>query len=244
MVELLKKYKGALIVLILILINLTWYIVQGVKGKNMALKLSTPHYETQFSEGTREDMASLQDEMKPDSIVVAAPKEELNEAAYKASVQVPVYICGEIIQPGVYYVESESILNDVIVLSGGFTADADKNYLNLAGRVISNQKIYVPKVGEEIDKYLNSYDNGESLFSQETALGSYNSLSQEYSKMININTASEKELQTLSGIGEVKARAIIAYRNSIGKFKRIEELLNVSGIGDKTFEKIRAFVTV
>ena len=100
----------------------------------------------------------------------------------------------------------------------------------------SKENCIVPKKGEEIDKTLNSYEN------KEDALIDIESDSS--SQCMNINTASVSELMNLPGIGEVKAKAILAYREEIGGFKSIEELSAVDGIGEKTLEKIKQLITI
>ncbi len=154
--------------------------------------------------------------------------------------KVPVYICGEVIHPGVYYMEEGAIIDDLLKLCGGLTPEAAPYYLNLASPIIPNEKIVVPKEGEQIDKFINSYENREEYTAQQ---GKQDTLSKEDSK-VNINTANVVELQTLPGIGQVKAEAIINYRQENGTFQSLEELLEVSGIGDKTLEKLKALITL
>ena len=153
----------------------------------------------------------------------------------------PVYICGEVVNPGVYYVTNGAIINDVLGKCGGFTSDANTCVVNLAQIVNPNEKIIVPKLGEEIDKNLNSYENIKRCDNQpaESVEDTHNS-----SALININTASKDELMKLNGIGSSKAEAIINYREENGGYKDINEIVNVSGIGDKTFEKIMQDITI
>lgn len=159
---------------------------------------------------------------------------------------VPIYICGEVQNPGVYYVKSTAIVNEVITLSGGFTASANQTAINLASPIIANEKIVIPKIGEEIDKLADSYDNIER---PEASLQTRpdHKVNQKQALVntsgININVASQEQLMTLPGIGEVKAAAIIAYREEVGGFSSKEELKNVSGIGDKTYEKLESLIT-
>lgn len=120
--------------------------------------------------------------------------------------------------------------------------DADLNLLNLAEKIFDEQKIYIPKIGEEIDKSqikVENRDDGE--LKVHTA---NNSVKNSTNNLININTASLDQLQSLPGIGAVIAQNIIDYRNSQGPFRSIEEIKNVSRIGDKTFEKIKDKITV
>ena len=165
--------------------------------------------------------------------------------------KVPVYICGEITQPGVYYVASDAIIDTVISLAGGFTSEADQLAINLASPVMPNEKIIVPKEGEEIDKLIESYDNIEGNERVESTAVSPNDTEKKHEisgskvegQYININTADKTLLMTLPGIGEVKANAIISYRETQGAFASKEAIKNVSGIGEKTYEKIAQLIT-
>lgn len=143
--------------------------------------------------------------------------------------KVTVFICGEVQIPGVYEVDATSLIHDVLLKAGGFTGEADQVAINLAQVIIPNEKIYVPKVGEQIDKTFNSYDNvkrDDGIF------------------QVNINDADITELEKLPGIGQVKAEQIISYRNENGLFKSQEELKNVSGIGEKTYEALQKHITI
>lgn len=160
---------------------------------------------------------------------------------------VPIYICGEVENPGVYYVKTTAIVNEVIQLSGGFTASANQTAINLASPIVANEKIVIPKIGEEIDKLMDSYDNiGRYEASSQTKSDGQTNKEQALatSGSININVAGKEQLMTLPGIGEVKAAAIIAYREEVGGFSSKEELKNVSGIGDKTYEKLETLITI
>lgn len=169
------------------------------------------------------------------------------EEARPVVTQVPIYICGEVLQPGVYEVASTAIINDVVKKAGGLTREADLTAINLASPVQPNEKIIIPKEGQEIDKLEDSYENrerNETLPSAQPAMESPIDVSNErLSGLVNINTATKEQLMTLNGIGAVKAEAIIAYRQEKGRFDSIDEIMQISGIGDKTFEKIKQFIT-
>ncbi|OOO00358.1 MAG: hypothetical protein ATN35_07750 [Epulopiscium sp. Nele67-Bin004] len=153
-------------------------------------------------------------------IMVEQPEPEIETFAIIE--EVSVYICGEINEPGVYSVTQGSLIQDVIDIAGGVTPDADLLAINLAGQVSPYAQIIVPKTGESAI-YI---DNLTS------------------SSKININTATTAELCTLSGIGDAKAQAIIDHRNNIGFFSSTEQLKDVSGIGDKTFESLQNYITI
>ena len=132
-----------------------------------------------------------------------------------------VHVCGAVKKPGVFELESGSRISDAIKLAGGFSNLADKNALNLAEILSDGMQVRVPKKGEA------------TAYSRDGPFG-VNS-----NGVININTASVSELITLPGIGQSKAQAIITYRTEHGAFAEKEELKNVSGIGDATYEKLK-----
>ena len=122
-----------------------------------------------------------------------------------------------------------SIVKVAIEAAGGFTADADQEIWNLAREIQKGDKIYVPKVGEQIDKRDNSYDNREGEAEPSSTS----------SGLININQANYQELTLLSGIGPVIAQNIIEYREANGEFEKLEDITKVSRIGQGTFDKIK-----
>lgn len=157
---------------------------------------------------------------------------------------VPIYICGQVISPGVYNVPITAILDDVIKVCGGLTEEADLLQINLAEPITPHQKIYIPKEGEEIDKTLYSYDNIKAQYdTQKTNISGQEEEAMQ-GELININTADEKKLCDLPGIGPAKAEAIINYRETHGSFSSIDELTNVDGIADKTLEKLKSRITI
>jgi len=138
-----------------------------------------------------------------------------------------VDVKGAVKSPGLYIaVDGERVL-DLVEKAGGFVAEADLNRVNLAQIVEDQMVIYVPRVGEEQENI---------PLQAGTGIGAGSS---QESQKVNINTASESELQTLTGIGPSKAATIIQYRTEKGPFKSIEEIKNIGGIGDKTFEKLK-----
>jgi competence protein ComEA len=143
-----------------------------------------------------------------------------------------VHVTGAVINPGVYPLPSGSRVKDAIEKSGGLQSDADTTLINLAMLVEDGMQIWVPYKLEDVMEI----DNPTVVEAEPTA-------GQPGSK-ININTASQIELESLSGIGPVIAKAVIQYRLENGPFREIEEIQEVSGIGPVTFEKIKSFITV
>lgn len=168
-----------------------------------------------------------------------------------------VDIKGEVKKPGVYAVSNSNIINDVIKMAGGFTKNAYKNNINLSKKVTDELVIYIYSKSEykkkntpvsqtlcecssyDISNCLTNTSSSEIISSDKDTIVNNNQV-----KLININTASKTELTSLSGIGESKADDIISYRNTNGNFKSIEEIKNVSGIGNALYEKIKDKITV
>lgn len=157
----------------------------------------------------------------------------IEEAAASASEETPasgevvVHVAGAVSAPGVYTLPADSRVDDA-VRAAGATADADLSQLNLAQKLADGQKITVPAAGETPAPADNAAPSDSS---QSGAL-------------VNINTATQEELESLPSIGEVRAQAIITYREEHGGFRTIDELKEVSGIGDKIFADISPHVTV
>ena len=139
-----------------------------------------------------------------------------------------VYAIGAVNKPGVIEVSVDSRLYEVIELAGGFAENADQTAINLAKTVVDEEKIIIPYKEESSTKKETQKIN--QLFTETHS----NNLGK-----ININTAGVEELQMLSGIGKSTAEKIVNYRNENGKFEKIEDIKNVSGIGDSKFNSIK-----
>ncbi|HCT96897.1 helix-hairpin-helix domain-containing protein [Vagococcus sp.] len=148
-----------------------------------------------------------------------------------------VDIKGAIKFPGMYPVETDMRIFDVIELAGGLLEEADRNQVNLAEHVRDQMVIYIPKVGENL---------AEVMLPTETSTSHHDSdhAQAENETLVNLNTATAQELQTLSGIGEKKAEAIITYRETNGSFQTIDDLKKVKGIGEKTFDSLKESITI
>lgn len=141
---------------------------------------------------------------------------------------VVVYICGEVNKPGVYELDENCRVIDAVSAAGGYTEKACDTYLNLAGVVSDEQKIYVPSLDEiEDEASLASLSDGDSTNNTAGA------------QAVNINKATKEELMSLPGIGESKAEKIIAYREENGAFSSPEGIMQISGIKDGLYNKIK-----
>lgn len=138
-----------------------------------------------------------------------------------------VDIDGAINKPGVYEVPIDTRVFQVIEKAGGLSEEADARNINKAEKVNDGERIYVSSKGEENHYYSGSIEENSSK-----------------GILINLNTADKDKLQSISGIGPSTAEKIIDYRKNQGQFKTIEDLKNVSGIGDKTFDKIKNKIKV
>lgn len=142
-----------------------------------------------------------------------------------------VDVKGQVKMPGVYTSGHGERVIDVIERAGGLTENADESKVNFAEHVQDAMVIYIPAIGEEGMVPV-------EISGTPTDTGGTNS------GKINLNKANENELQNLPGIGPSKAAAILEYRETKGPFKSVEDLKNISGIGDKTFEKFKDLITV
>lgn len=184
-------------------------------------------YIDQSSE-SNEALFRLEDNIdnNPDELMYSEQSDVESPIKVEISTDVFIDVKGAVLKPNVYKLQKGNRVLDAISIAGGFAEDADQTKINLAARVQDEMVIYVPKVGEDanIDGNINTFNEEDGK--------------------VNINTANEDELLSLSGIGPAKAASIIAYRQENGRFQKVEDLVNVSGIGEKSLEKILDQITV
>ena len=156
--------------------------------------------------------------------VVVENQAEIEETE-QVETLIMVDICGEVVNPTVVSLEEGSRVEDAIKAAGGVTDKADLTQINRAAFLVDGDKIIIPSISSGVDSGANGTDGSATTSISDGK--------------ININTASSEELQTLVGVGPATAEKIIEYRNTNGRFKTIEDIKNVSGIGDKTFEKLK-----
>lgn len=162
---------------------------------------------------------------------VAAP---LTGPAIEEEVMIIVDVAGAVVNPSVVELPEGSRVFEAVEKAGGLTSEGDTGAINQAEILSDGQKIYIPTKQEVAD---NSYAPKPGNTGRMSSGSGQNGL-------ININTADSAALQEIPGVGPATAEKIINYRNENGKFKRIEDIKNVSGIGDKTFEKMKKKITV
>lgn len=189
------------------------------------------------------------------------PKNTKNEFVYAEEIQnkendqnvtIKVDIKGSVKNPGVYQMKENDRVIDVINIAGGLLKEADTSLINLS-KIVKDEmviKVYnkneIKKLDnkETIIKYIETECNCEDKINDACINNDVNvTETKTENKKISINTATDSELDSLPGIGLSKAKDIINYRNNNGNFKTIEDIKNVSGIGDSLFEKIKDLIT-
>lgn len=149
----------------------------------------------------------------------------------ESSAQVAVYVCGAVERPGIVYLPEGSRKAEALEAAGGFSEDADRNYVNLAAKIKDGEQIYFPTLAEGLVSEAEKTVPGAAGGKEEGAA-------------VNLNTADVAALCTLTGIGEARARDIIRYREQNGRFERREDIMKVSGIKESTYEKIKEQISV
>ncbi|HFI0369628.1 TPA: helix-hairpin-helix domain-containing protein [Streptococcus suis] len=186
-----------------------------------------------FSQPAKSDQTGLTD--FPQLEQTSSSSELVEETSTKVSEepsQLVVDVKGAVAKPGLYTLEADARVNDAVEAAGGLTSQADPKSINLAQKLSDEAVVYVASKDENISVVAST--TASSAMSQE----------EKNTNLVNLNTATEADLQTISGIGAKRAADIIAYREANGGFKSVDDLNNVSGIGDKTMESIRPYVTV
>lgn len=230
-----KKYKYLITIILILSIIMLGIIIKINLDKNKELNIDNEI----FSYEKEEDV-----------------KEKISE--YKVDIK------GAIANPGVYIGNDNTRVIDVIDMAGGLLENSDITVINLSKKVFDEMVIII-YTKEEVEKMLNgeeiNYDNiitdkeilfpdikNDAVIEEETSTSNNESIKEETKteeiSIVNINTASISELDSLPGIGTSKAQNIIDYRNINGKFGSIEEILNVNGIGTAIYEQIKAYITV
>lgn len=152
-----------------------------------------------------------------------------------------VYICGQVMNPGVYQLEAGQRIFEAVELAGGFSEKARPEYLNLAEPVFDGMKIFVPDETQTSDVPWNGQPGGAATGQ---VSGGADSGEHVLKSKVNINSASKEELMTLTGIGESRAEDIIRYRREEGAFSRIEDIMKVPGIKEASFQKLKDQIEV
>lgn len=184
--------------------------------------------------------------------LIVKKKSENKESAIKEEI-FKIDIKGEINNPGIYEMPKNSRVIDVINKAGGLTENANTSVINLSKK-ISDEMVIIIYSNDQVMDFKNTKKEEETLINKceqkddislknDACIENDTTTDDSLNKQISINTATKEELMTLPGIGEAKAQEIIDYRNTNGGFNTIEDLKNISGIGDSIFAKIKDYIT-
>lgn len=174
------------------------------------------------------------EQKQPDQQLVQAEKTAKEESSDRLQDTIMVYVVGEVKNPGVYRLQEGDRVFQAVEMAGGSLESADLEHIDMARKLVDEDTVDIIAVGEEPASDLVSYGGAGS---RKAAPGQRGGL-------ININTASAAELDTLDGIGPALAQRIIDYRTANGPFASAEDINNVSGIGDKKYEAIKNSISV
>ena len=201
-----------------------WIILLGLQ---LSLILACSSKEIQIETGESfDEEVGIETEVETES--------KLEKVDSKALIY--VYVCGQVKSPGVYVLSEGDRIYQAIEQADGVLPEGDLTRLNLAETLYDGQKIYVPSCEEmEESGYDASGVENASIISGDI---------QDSDGLVNLNKASKEQLMTLAGIGEAKAEAIIRYRDEQGAFRSIEELMNVPGIKEGTYSKIKDRISI
>ncbi len=207
------------------------------QGQEMMITGQGADSESYLEESLQSESDFSYDDKKVMEDSGSAAKEETAETIF-------VYVCGAVYSPGVYELPKGSRVINALEAAGGFTEDADETYVNLAAGLEDGIKLRIPEKSEQAA--------GQKIESAEVAMAQIMTKAIEGdgvstddgSVMVNINTASQAQLKTLPGIGDGIADRIVQYRTENGNFSRIEDIMKISGIKDKLFQKIKDRITV
>ena len=188
------------------------FVVDGTEAEN----------DSEFFSEDKEDSA---DEFITEIQTIEEPEKLEKTVIY-------VHICGQVNHSGVYCLEEDGRVIDLVNMAGGFTKDAAKDYVNLAQKLVDGQRVYIPSLEEAAESPV-SVEDIDKVGADEQGTGK-----------VNINTADKDTLMTLTGIGEAKADAILRYREEHGGFQSIEEIKQIEGIKNGVFDKIKNEIEV
>lgn len=218
-----KKQKIILsIVISIIFVLVLIYVYQNLYEEDTEILLTneTNELSSEMNENSNEDSMNLNSKETEETVVV--------------------HVIGEVNNPGVVTLPEGSRIIDAINMAGEKTEEADLSKINLAYIVEDGTQIYIPRINEDLNQ-VNLISDGAGVG---VVITDSNVEENEVDSKVNINTASKEKLETLPGVGETTAQKIIDYREANGKFKTIEDIKNVRGIGDAKYESLKDKITV
>ena len=227
----LKDKKKIIIVVVILILFITYLIYENIKESS-----------SQIDFNTLLDGAENEEEQDKSENIVENEQSKTNETA-NIEETIVVHITGEVKKEGVIYLKRGARIVDAIKEAGGETKEADLSQVNLAYELQDGQKIYIPNKNEKISQYIIG-KNGETMNDNSANTGCESTSYNKEEAKVNINTASQAELDSLPGIGPALAQRIIDFRVENGNFNSIEDIQNVKGIGDSKYEDIKDKIVV
>lgn len=223
-IEKIVTKRNIILLLIVFLCITTSFILYG-KNKSKVFK---DEYMKDIFLDEEDDVYKNENSIEVTTKSEVASSNQEKSVANTKNKNIFVEIKGEVVKPDVYEISEGSIIRDLINKAGGLTSEANIDKINRADKLKANQLIIIPNKND-------SSNVGSNLGTGDIS----NSVQATESDVININTATLEELQKINGVGEVKAKSIMEYREKNGGFNSIEEIKNIDGIGEKTFEKMK-----
>ena len=233
-----KKLDKDYIIIGIIIISVITFMVLNI-GK-------VKEFEEKETTGNIEKNITVSEESKDNK------EKEGNEEDKKENISsetgIFVHIDGYVNNPGVYQIKENERINLLIEKAGGLKNGYSIKNINLAAKLSDGDKVYIPSIEEEksLGNQNNNNNNNANIGGKHTNNGNNlnNNVSITKNNKININTANVSELKQITGIGESTANKIIDYRENVGKFKKIEDIKEVKGIGDSKFESLKNKITI
>jgi competence protein ComEA len=182
---------------------------------------------------------TLSKQTRPSPITIQPPEPTPQPEPTATSGPIQVYVNGQVAAPNVYELSPASLIGDAIEAAGGWTDEANTAVVNLAQPLVDGMQIYVPSLAEVSEAAVPVVSDPAPL----TRSGEVIDMTAG-GGLVNINTAGLEELDSLPGIGPSTAQKILDYRDENGRFNTIEELMNVSGIGEAKFDGVKDLITV
>lgn len=236
--NIIAKYKRSLVTvtgLILSLLFLSLFASCKSRDDGLVAVYEDETVASDLSDNVTDGETEREGESESETETVILQVDDTSMDADSAVIKdIKVYVCGAVQRPDVYEISADSRIVDAVSAAGGFAIDAYPEAMNLAETVSDGSRIYVP-TKEEVDALAVVYSD--------TGSGSGGTTSDSTGR-VNINTATLEELTTLPGIGDTRARAIIDYREQNGAFGNIEDIMQVTGIKEKSFSKIKDSICV
>ena len=245
--------KPALIGLTAILVMVAVVAGRTIIDTATATEISIEHTQAQGSEaaasvddgGESGQGVSAESALAANAPAASASSGEVDDksALEQAEQSLFVHVSGAVKYPGLVEVEAGSRVADAVEAAGGLSEDADESSFNLARKLEDGEHIHIRSIDEEgSPTYQDAVQFGEQ--NGQNGQNDQSGLNDQGSSLVNLNTASSEELQSLPGIGPATAQKIVDYRESVGPFTQIEDITLVSGIGEKKYDAIAALICV